>query len=354
MSPAKPKKVSIYTLSEELDLSPATVSRALRNHQAVSAKVRARVQQVAQEKNYKPRFVSRKVTNLCVLVQQYDGHPLDFTPFIAMVMEGVAEYCRHEELEMSLYSEHVHELNNSDIVRQLRRRNADGVIVLRANDQATYFSQMDAQNFPYYCAINKDGAMIDRLLDIDDESLAAQAGEHLVKLGHRRIGVLINAPYMEFAQHRLAGYRKACRAAGFDLDESRIRTADIKRHRGDFAFGKSATQELLADHPDTTALLVTSEQAAVGALSWLYENNIKVPEEVSVVGFDNFSGTAYTCPPLTTINVPYKHIGYECARQVHRMIRDLEPLITEESQQRITGQLIVRNSTAPLREAIDA
>lgn len=352
MSPAKTKKVSIYTISDEMSLSPATVSRALKNHHSVSAKVRAEVQQIARKRNFKPRYVSRQTPNLCVMVQQYDGHPDDFSPYIVLVMEGVAEYCRHEELELSLYSEHVHELNECDIVRQLRRRNADGVIILRANEQASYFSQMDEQRFPYFCAICRGGAVPGQVLDMEDEKVSMLAARHLVELGHREIGVLNNAPYMEFAQHRLAGYRRVFREAGFDLKDSHVITADLKKHRGDYAFGKSAAEELLRNHPEVTAIASLSDQTAVGALAWLYENNIKVPDRISVVGFDDYPGMAYTCPPLTTIRIPYKQIGYECARQVHRMIRGLDPLLTEESHHRIAGTLTVRSSTAAVAEQI--
>ena len=82
------KRTSIYTIGKELGVSPATVSRALNHHPAVSAGVRARVQAVAAKCKFKPRVVSNRVTNLCVLIQQYDGHPLDFSAFVSVASDA--------------------------------------------------------------------------------------------------------------------------------------------------------------------------------------------------------------------------------------------------------------------------
>lgn len=345
------KKTSIYTISQELGVSPATVSRALNHHPAASAAVRERVQKIAAKYNFRPRVVRNRVTNLCVLIQQIEGHPLDFSPYLSQCLEGIALYCNHEELEMSLYSTHVNELNRMDVVRELRRRSADGVIVLRANEDSRYFEAMDKQGFPYFCLLNDDGRHAGRLLDVDNELLARQAAEHLLSLGHRRIGILNNAPHSTAHQARCRGYQAALQARGMELDDRLMVSADPKIDRGDMEFGQRAIQTFLKEIPEITAVLAMSEGAARGVLAWLYENNVRVPEQISVVGFDDFPETAYTCPALTTIRIPYVEIGYEGARQVHRLCRGLDPLLRQAERERLRGHLVVRNSTAPVRTA---
>ncbi len=349
MSITKVKKTSIYTISKELGVSPATVSRALNNHPTVSAGVRARVQQIADERNFKPRFVSNRVTNICVLIQQYDGHPLDFGAFLSQTMEGIAQYCRHENLEMSLYSTHVRELNQCDLVRELRRRDADGAVILRANDQTEYISQLADQRFPHFCLFSNDGKTSEPILAINDEPLAYEGTRHLISLGHRKIGLFISAPFTSFAQRRLAGYQRALSEHGIDFDGNLVLTADIKRHHGCLDFGTWGMSELLHRDPQVTAVFTTSEGSARGALAWLYKQNIKVPDRISVVGFDDFPETAYTCPPMTTVRVPYLDLGYEGARQVHRLCRGLEVLLTNDVMERLAGELVVRGSTGSVK-----
>jgi len=342
------KKTSIYTISRELGVSPATVSRALNHHPAASASVRAKVQKIAEKYNFRPRVVRNRAMNLCVMIQQIEGHPLDFSQYLSQCLEGIALYCNHEELEMSLYSTHVNELNRQDVVRELRRRSADGVIVLRANEDSRYFDAMDEQGFPYFCLLNDDGRHAGRLLDIDNEHLARQAAEHLLSLGHRRIGILNNAPHSTAHQARFRGYQKTLRNHGLEIEDRLLVSADPKIDHGDMDFGQRAIQTLRQRAPEMTAILTMSEGVARGALAWLFENDIRVPEQLSVMGFDDFPETAYTSPRLTTIRIPYIEIGYECARQVHRLCRGLDPLLRQADRERLGGRLILRKSTGPV------
>jgi DNA-binding LacI/PurR family transcriptional regulator len=345
---ATKKKTSIYSISKEVGVSPATVSRALNNHPSVSADIRAKIQQIAEEKNFKPRFISNRVTNLCVLIQQYDGHPLDFDAFVAQSMEGIAQYCRHEEIEMSLYSAHIRELNECDIVRELRRRNADGVIILRANAQTEYLSQMEKQRFPYFCLLCSDNKSPDRFFFPDDEKLAEEAVTHLISLGHRHIGILINAPFSRTCQNRLKGYTQALQKQGITLNDQLIFKTNPKVCHGGFKIGVEGIQQLLERDPKMTAIFTTDDSSAQGALCWLYEHQIKVPDRISVVGFDDFPEMAYTCPPLTTVRIPYLNIGYEVARQVHRLYRGLPILLPDEVREKLAGELVIRKSTGPV------
>ncbi len=341
---------SIYTLSKELGISTATVSRALKNHPAISAAVRKKVQAAARKCNYRPKFVRTRITNLCVLIQQYDEHPLDFGSFISRVLEGVAEYCRQEELEMSLFSAHVRELNQYDIVRELRRRNADGAVVLRATSQSRYLPQMDAQEFPYFCLLANDGNASEKLLSIDEEKLAHEAVSHLVELGHRRIGALVTSPMTTAGQLRLKGYRRALKEHKIEPIESLVFTADAKIHCGGLPFGVLGIDALLSREPNLTAVFTTCEESARGAIFRLNERGIAVPDRMSVVGFDDFPGTAYTWPPLTTVRIPYLAIGYEGARQVHRLTRGLPVLIDDEVKRKTAGELVIRGTTGRIAD----
>jgi len=339
--------ISIYTISKEIGVSAATVSRALKNHPGISSAVRKKVRAAAQKYNYKPRFVRNRTLNICVLIQQYDQHPLDFGTFVSQILEGIAEYCRHEEVEMSVFSSYVHELNQCDVVRELRLRNADGAVILRATDQSGYISSLEDQQFPYFCLLTNDGTPSEKLFSIDEENLARTAVDYLVSLGHRRIGALANAPSSRACQLRLKGYRQALENNGIFFDPRLVLTADPALQRGGFQFGGEGVERLMEADSGLTAVFTTAEEIARGVLFRLNERQIKIPEEISVLGFDDFPGTAYTWPALTTVRIPYIAIGFEGARQVHRLMRGLPPLVTDEAREKIKGELIVRKTTGP-------
>jgi DNA-binding LacI/PurR family transcriptional regulator len=337
-------RASIYTISKELGISAATVSRALRNHPAISSAVRKSVQEVARKTQYRPRFMRTQVINLCVLIQQLDEHPLDFGPFVSQMLEGVAEYCREEQLEMSLFSTHVHELNQCDVVRELRRRNADGAIVLRADRQSRFLSQMTEHAFPFFCLLNNDGQSSEHLLAIDEEQLAYDAIRYLLEQGHRRIGAIVAAPSNPASQMRLKGYQRAMHEYGVEPAPQWLFLGDPVVHRGGVNVGLAGIEALRANDPTLTAVFTTCEESARGVLYWLNRHAVRIPDEMSVIGFDDFADTAFTWPALTTMRIPYTSIAYEGARQVHRLIRHLPIQMNDDVKEKISGKLIVRET----------
>jgi LacI family transcriptional regulator len=169
------KKNSIYTVGEELGISPGTVPRVLNNHPFISAKTRARVKPLAEKYHFKPRLMSTRLLNLCLLIEKVPNHPLGIDEYVALTMEGVAEYCQEEKLEMSIYSGDVEALNRSDIIRELRLRTVNGAIILRATDESTYLQQMYEQRFPYFSLTPCGKKISDRELTLDYEQLGDPA-----------------------------------------------------------------------------------------------------------------------------------------------------------------------------------
>ena len=196
---AKNPRVSIYTLSREAGVSPATISRALSNHPGVSAKMRAKIKPLAAKYNFKPRTVRRKVTNICVMVQHLQGHPLGFDDYVSLSMEGIAKYCHEQGLEMSLYYGTPSELNDCDIVRELGRRDADAAVILRPGSQSTYLQQMDDQLFPYFVL---DAPGLENGFSLENDAIGYEATRHLTSLGHRLIGVICDSMSRSVMQMR--------------------------------------------------------------------------------------------------------------------------------------------------------
>lgn len=150
---------------------------------------------------------------------------------------------------------------------------------------------------------------------------------------------------------RYEGYLQAMKDAGLEVYDDLVFSPDKDMKDfsgGGLQIGTEGIKALLDRVPGMTAVFTTEDMISRSVVGWLYQHGIKVPDQVSVMGFDDYPETAWLCPPLTTICVPYKEIGYEGARQVHRLFRGLDVLITESVLEKISGELVIRKSTSPI------
>lgn len=344
--PKMPAKMTIYKLGRELGISPSTVSKALNHSPEISAELRSRVQDLARANQFRPRLVSSRVPNICVLVQQLPGHPLDFSPFLARVMEGVAQYAREEGLEMSIFAADVNELNDADLVRELRRRSASGVVIVRANSHSQFFPQLESQHFAYTSLLTNDGQHTRHHIAVNECESATILVAHLAQLGHRNIAVLNHDPHSSSGQQRTAGVSAAMRQAG--ITETPLVVTPEGQQSG-LDFGRMGVLRLLKDRPNVTALLAFDYMVGIGALRGAADAGIRIPSDLSLGCFDEYPESRYMTPALTTVGVPIEYLGYQAARDVHRQIRNLEPLDFNQDM-RLRPVLNARESTAPVRK----
>jgi LacI family transcriptional regulator len=170
----------------------------------------------------------------------------------------------------------------------------------------------------------------------DNEAGGHALGSHLLELGHRRIALVTGTPELNTVIDRTAGVAAALRDHGLSLDDMPVVHTDFVREGG-----RIATEKILAEHPDTTAIIALNDAMAMGVLAVLRERGIPVPQRMSVVGFDDVSVAGDLAPSLTTIRLPMTDMG--------RMALELalKPLASRPRRRATGQQLIVRNSTGP-------
>ncbi len=220
----------------------------------------------------------------------------------------------------------------------LRSARTDGLVVSGPRDDDQDLAALVRDGFP----IVLQGSRPDLdapSVDVDNRAGARGAVEHLIALGHRRIGCITNAPLAYTAAvERLAGYRDALEGAGIAFD-----VALVAEGAFDAASGHSAMAQLLA-RADPTAVFVASDVVAIGALRGLRDAGLQVPTDVSVVGFDDIPIAAHLDPPLTTVHLPANDLGETAGRLlVDRVAGRPVPARTL-----LPTQLVVRESTGPV------
>ena len=323
---------NIRRVAELAGVSVATVSRTLKNPDVVAPATRERVQAAVAAANYRPngmavQFRSRRTSNLVVLV------PLIANSFFARVIAGIQHAAQAAGYRVLLCDTGGDERREREYAELVYARQADGVIQLRAFDP--FAGQGDIPPVVNACEVLAEHTW--PKVRLDNRAAARCLTEHLLALGHRRIALIKGPEDSPLTLERLAGYQEALTQAGIALDPGLL-------HEGDFtlAAGAAAAKALLALPERPTALFCCSDEMAIGALQVLRRSGLRVPEDISLAGFDDIAFAAYTEPPLTTIAQPAEAFGQRAVAMLLEVLNGGTPAAREVV---LPFELKVRGST---------
>jgi DNA-binding LacI/PurR family transcriptional regulator len=346
MSPRTKDRVTLATVAEAVGVSRMTVSNAYNKPDQLSPELRDRVLAAARELGYfgpdpVASTLSRGKTGSIGLVLDYPLTIAFTDPGTVQFLHGVAAGCEEQALGLSLVPRI--EGGGAALVQKAL---VDGFVMYCVPEEDPRMDAVRGRNLPYV-RVDFDPRPDLLAVNVDDEGAARATAEHLVALGHRRIGIALphdlsgatgaeaEASVTHYVQRsRLAGWRAGLEAAGIDWDSVPVASGPGKLRDG----GRVAGARLLdrADRP--TAIIALSDVLAVGVLEAARERGIAVPGELSVTGFDDVPEAARAIPPLTTIRQPHDRKGSEAVRLL------LEP---DAGSVLLPTELVVRASTAP-------
>jgi LacI family transcriptional regulator len=334
---------TIKDVAQKARVSEATVSLVLNNKASIREETRQRVLKAIQQLNYHPRHVarglaSRKSGNIGFILT--DDHFSRAEPFYTKIFLGTEFESRKYKYYILLTTIprafHV----ETDLPRFLRDRNVDGVLL--AGHVPTALSEHILElKMPHvfidFSPRHKQGnvVMMDNLLG------ATLAVRHLLDLGHRRIAFVGGDITHPSIAKRLEGYKQALLEAQLPIEDDLIESVERNTASDD---GARAVEKLLACDAQFTALFAANDAMAIGAMQCLKKHGQQIPEEVSIVGFDDIEAGTHTQPPLTTIRVDKEELGAVALRRLMEMI---------ETKKELSGkvftpvELVVRQSTAP-------
>lgn len=336
----QPRRPTSSDVAARAGVSRTTVSFVLndRANTGIAEETRERVLQAAADLGYHAHGAARalagglSMTIGLVLLQTQDQVAAD--ALLAETLLGIGDEARADGYRVLVEAVSPEGPRYSDIVRS---RRVDGLIVSgpRADDEELRGIVRDG--FPVILQGSLPGLPAPSV-DVDNRTGAASAVGHLVDLGHRRIGLITNAPLdYTAADDRLAGYRDALRAGGIEPDERFIAEGAF-----DAASGYAAARDLLRRAPGLTAVFVASDIVAFGALRALREAGRRVPDDVSVVGFDDVPLARHFDPPLTTVRLPARGLGAAAGRALIDRLAGRP--VTNRTL--LPTELVVRESTA--------
>ena len=311
--------MTITDVARVAGVSVATVSKVINARYGVAAGTVERVQGVIDDLGYESSIVARSLrshrTNVIgVLVAEFE-------PFSTEILKGASTAIAGTGYELLAYSgggSHSPKVGwERRYLSRLGGTLIDGAILVTP-------TVVDIRaEFPVVSIDPHAGPADLPTVDSDNFAGAVIATGHLVELGHRRIGYIGGRPDLESSRLREQGYRAALAAGGIEVDPELMRVGDFRRET---SYGPARELLTLPDRP--TAIFASNDLTAIGTLEVAAELGLRVPEDLSVVGFDNIPESALTTPPLTTVSQPLQRMGAEAINMLIGVIERTEGLST--------------------------
>jgi DNA-binding LacI/PurR family transcriptional regulator len=332
--------VTIKDIAEKVGKSITTVSRALHDYDDVSAETKALVRQAADELGYTPNkqafsLVKRRANALGLILPTFGPRFSD--PFYSEFIAGVSTMAARHEFDLVVSAFPPGEQELKAYRQDVQSRRVDGFIVLRVrteDDRIAYLQQVD---FPFVTFGRTLGAPTFPFVDEDGAAGMRQVADHLARLGHRRIGVIIAPANLTFTRLRLAGLE-----AG--LAKHVLRLIPELTLEGDLTEGSGAhlAQKLMDQAAPPTAIVAWNDLMAFGAMSAIQQRGQVVGQDISVTGFDDLPMAEHSHPPLTTVKQPIYAIGGQvCEMLIRLLVGDT----LNQPQVLLNPELVIRAST---------
>lgn len=322
-------------IAAEAGVSLPTVSKVVNGHADVAAATRARIEQLLGEHNYRhPGMRAGRRSGLIDVV--FNG--LD-SPWAVEILRGIEEWCSTHGLGAAVSAVRHGSARPASWTSALASHDTDGVLLVTSEVTAEQLCQLREDDIPLVVV---DPA---NLPEADLASVGATnwaggmaATDHLISCGHTRIAAIGGPSEYLCSRARLDGYRSALERAGLRYDPALIRHGNF-RHEGGFACGG----ELLDSDDRPTAIFAGSDEQALGVYEAARQRGLRIPQDLSVVGFDDLPMDRWVSPPLTTVRQPLAEMGRVAADMLGTLIEGL-PLATRRVE--LATELVVRASTA--------
>ncbi|MFZ6843910.1 LacI family DNA-binding transcriptional regulator [Undibacterium sp. RuTC16W] len=325
-------------VAEKARVSTTTVSHVINNTRVVSEDARERVLSVIQELRYIPSAVARSLKNdkthtLGMMI------PNNSNPYFAEVIQGIEDESFRLGYNIILCNSYDDPKKQAAYTRVLMEKRIDGLILVSSGIDLELTQLLADEAIPKVLVDREVPGVAADFIEADHEQGGYLATKYLLDLGHRRIACVSGPKTLLPSGDRVSGYLRALKEAGIDFNSEYLAHSDFTSQGGFSAF-----QQLLALPDRPTAIFASNDLMAIGGLCAAQQTGMRIPEELSVMGYDDIALASFSTPPLTTIAQPKYEIGVLTARVlVNRIINAELPLRREMLETKLT----VRQSTGP-------
>ncbi|MEL6406017.1 MAG: LacI family DNA-binding transcriptional regulator [Chloroflexota bacterium] len=331
------QKLTIQKIADLAQVSKATVSRVLNDYPHISDEVKARVLKIVHETGYRRNHIARTLassrSNMIGLVIPSDAQSVFTDPYFPTLTQGITYTAKRNEQTLALFLCESEEEGGETIASILSNGLLDGIIITADYKDYAFEKQLLAGNVPFVFIGRPFDTVCSPYIDTDNQAGGELATAYLIEQGYQRIAI-IGSDKNTSGDDRYIGYQRALEKHGRALDESLVVFGDYSMESG-----AQRMEDLLPAKPD--AVFITSDAMALGAIRTLHRHNLRVPEDIAIVGFDDLSPALQADPQLTTIRQPIGDVGSLAVETLLEIIRNPE---RPPRQIALPVELIVRAS----------
>ena len=328
--------MDIHTVAKLANVSIATVSRTINHVPTVNPRLAKRVWEAIRELNYFPNTQARALVSgrsrmLGLIVSEITN------PFFPELIQGFEDVAVENGYEILIGSTSYDPERMQRCIRRIVERNAEGVAVMTFGMEQPLLDQLASRNIPLvFVDVGPDQPGIS-VLRVDYRQGIRQGVQHLAALGHRRIGFVTGPLRLHSAQSRLDAFKASLQECGIPVEDRLIVEGDHTMEGG-----MKATETLLGEKVLPTAVMCSNDMLAIGVLHRLWREGVRVPDDVSVIGFDDIHMAEMMIPPLTSVQMS----RVELARAAFTALREHLEKASPKREYNVETRLVVRESTA--------
>lgn len=336
------KRVTIKDIAERLKLSTSTVSRALHDHHALKRETIKKVKDLASKLNFVPNIaalnlLNKRTNRIAIVLPEITNH------FFSMALTGIQNFIASTDYNLMVYLSNDSYLEEVGIIENLKQIQIDGLLVSRSSKTKNFDHLKELQN----CGIpivlfDRDciGLEADRVL-VDDYSGAFQAVEFFIKSGCKNIAHIAGVKNLSFKNNRLQGYLDALKKYGLPVIKKNI----VYTEGFDYKHGIKPIELLLNLKYPPDAIFATNDRLAISAMYIANKLNLRIPDDISIIGFDDEPHSSYLTPALSSVRQPGYGMGMLSARILLKNLSGKSSNLNDFRREVFKPELITRSSS---------
>ena len=333
---------TIYEVSKLAGVSLATVSRVTSNNALVSDKTRQKVVDAMDQLGYRPNSIaqslaSKRTNSVGILVSELHG------PFFGEMMAGIETELRAAGKHVIITTGHSEEDKEKDGIEFLKSRSCDALIVHVEAVSDEYLLELSQGDTPVYIMSRLVESISENCISLNNEFGGYLATKAIIEQGHTNIAYIAGQQFKADARNRLSGHKRALAEFNIPFNEALVYLGDFKE-----TGGSDGVKHFLDNKLSFSALVCANDEIASGAMTYAREQGFSLPQELSIIGFDNVIMARYIYPKLTTIDNPVREMGEMAAKLVLKNVYQQDKLVIKHS---FEPTLISRDSVIALNAA---
>ncbi|SEF79132.1 transcriptional regulator, LacI family [Caloramator fervidus] len=312
--------VTIKDVAEKAGVSPSTVSRVIADSPRISEKTKQKVRKAMEELGYHPNAIAQSLVNRTTktigIVMPQSAERVFLNPFFPEALRGITKYAHEKEYCILLTTGNTEKEQLESLKSIVYGGRVDGLILMYSRVNDVILNEIIKLDIPFSMIGRPFNGEEINYVDNDNIKAAYEATKFLINMGHKRIGLINGSLNLVVSLDRFEGYKRALLENNIDIDETLLTSSDFVQQGG-----YDCMKMLLSSKNLPEAVLVTDDLMAFGAIRAIKEAGYRVPDDISILSFNNIPLCEHATPPLSSVDINAYKLGFEAARIVIDEIR---------------------------------